>query len=302
MAFSKNVKSLGRKVKKYFTSHSPFFHVASFVLLLWAISLLVVLLWGVLVSFTPYRGEWGYANNKDRFIPLAWENNWASVFDIIKVDTPMGETVGYFEMLWNSVWISVGVQLAKILSATCFAYLIAKYEFFGKKFAYMFVIVQMMVPTYGQTSANYQLLDSLHMISSPTYLLSQFAGHGLPFLLLHACFIGVDKAYAEAAQMDGANDWVVFIKIMIPLALPIIGTLFLTGFIASWNDFATILIFMEEYPTLSSGLYLFQESREFQGAPTYFAGLFISAIPVAMLFLCFHKQLLSNLMVGGIKG
>lgn len=301
--FAKKILSdTWRKIKRYFTSHSIFFHIASFIMLIWACSLLLVLIWGVLVSFTPYRGELGYANNKDRFIPLAWENNWITVFDIIKVDTPLGKTVGYFQMTWNSIWISVGVQLAKIISATCFAYLIAKYDFFGKKFAYMFVIVQMMVPTYGQTSANYQLLDVLGMISSPLYLLSQFAGHGMPFLLLHACFVGVDKAYAEAAQIDGANDWTIFFKIMIPLALPIIGTLFLTGFIALWNDYATILIFMEEYPTLSSGLYLFQDSREFQGAPSYFAGLFISAIPVAVLFLVFHKQLLSNLMIGGIKG
>lgn len=302
MAISQSLNETGRKVKKYFTSHSVFFHIASFVLLIWACSLLVVIIWGLLVSFTPYRGELGYANNKDRFIPLAWENNWASVFSIIKVDTPLGNTVGYFQMLVNSIWISVGAQLAKIISATCFAYLIARYEFPGKRFAYMFVIVQMMIPTYGQTSANYRLLDSMNMISSPMYLLSQFAGHGMPFLLLHACFVGIDKAYTEAAQMDGANDWTVFFKIMVPLAAPIIGTMFLTGFIGLWNDYASILIFMEEYPTLASGLYLFQESRDFQGAPTYFAGLFISAIPVAILFLCFHKQLLTNLTIGGIKG
>ena len=302
MGITKKLSDVWRRTKRYFASHSIFFHIASLILLLWACSLLVMLLWGIMVSCTPYRGELGYANNKAQFFPLAWKNNWAEVFDIIKVDTPLGNTVGYFPMLWNSVWISIGTQSAKIISATCFAYLIAKYDFCGKRFAYMFVIVQMMIPTYGQTSANYRLLDSLGMISSPTYLLSQFAGHGMPFLLLHACFVGIDKAYSEAAQMDGANDWTVLVKIMIPLALPIIGTLFLTGFIGLWNDYATILIFMEEYPTLASGLFLFQESRDFQGAPTYFAGLFISAIPVACLFLCFHKQLLSNLMIGGIKG
>ena len=78
--------------------------------------------------------------------------------------------------------------------------------------------------------------------------------------------------------------------------------MFLKNFITKWNDYSTPMVFMSEYPTLALGLYDFANSRDYQGAPIYFAGLFVAALPVATLFLIFNKQLMTNLTIGGIKG
>ena len=169
-----------RRIGRYFTSHTVLFHIFAAVLVLWALSLMFMLVWGLLVSVTEYRGELGFANNKARILPLQLNfGNYASAFTAIRVDTNYGDVATFFDLLFNSLWITFGSTALKVLSTVCFAYIIARYRFFGRKFLYAFVVIQMMIPAYGQTSANYSLLDSLGMVDSPAYLLSQTAGHGI---------------------------------------------------------------------------------------------------------------------------
>ena len=106
----------------------------------------------------------------------------------------------------------------------------------------------------------------------------------------------------EAARMDGARAWDILVKINLPMAMPIVVVYFIVGFIGNWNDYSTMLVYMESYPTLSSGLYLFEASRTYAGPPVYFAAIFISAIPAVTLFLIFNKSLVQNLTIGGLKG
>lgn len=295
--------NLARRVGRYFQSHSILFHFFAAVLMLWAVSLMFMLVWGFLVSVTEYRGELGFANNKARIIPLEFNfGNYVSAFSAIRVDTNYGSVATFFDLLFNSLWITLGSTVLKVLSTVCFAYVIARYHFFGRKFLYAFVVVQMMIPAYGQTAANYSLLDSMGMIDSPAYLLSQTAGHGIYFLVVHSYMVNISDTYHEAAKVEGANDWQIFGQVMLPLSRPAVLSVFVIQFIAGWNDYSTILVFMERFPTLASGLFLFASSREFSGAPIYFAGIFLAALPICVIFLVFNKMLMENLTIGGIKG
>ncbi len=296
-------KTVWQKIASYFRSHGIVFHICAFILFIWAALLVFMLVWGFLVSITPYRGLDGYANNKTSIIPKAIDfSYYPESFKLIKAETPYGKMVNYGGLLFNSIWLTVGSTLAKLISTVCFSYVVARYNIPGKKAIYMFVIVVMMLPEYGQTVPNFTYLHSLGLINNPAFLLSQFNGHGSGFLIYYSFFVNVDKAYEESARLDGASEMTIFFRIMVPLCMPIIGTMFLTGFIGGWNDYSTPMIFMSEYPNLALGLFNYQQSRDYQGAPAYFAGLFIAALPVATLFLIFNKQLMTNLVIGGIKG
>ena len=296
-------KSIWERIQKYFNSHGIVFHVFALIFFLWAASLIFMLIWGFLVSITPYRGVDGYANNKTRIIPLVYDfSNYIESFKLIKAETPHGKMVEYGGLLWNSVWLTIGSTGATIISTVCFSYVVARYKIPGRKYIYAFVILAMMLPEYGQTVPNFTYLKKLRLVDSPLFLLSQFAGHGSAFLIFYSFFVGIDKSYEESARLDGASDWDIFLHILAPISMPIIGTMFLKNFITKWNDYSTPMVFMSEYPTLALGLYDFANSRDYQGAPIYFAGLFVAALPVATLFLIFNKQLMTNLTIGGIKG
>ena len=94
----------------------------------------------------------------------------------------------------------------------------------------------------------------------------------------------------------------VFFRIMLPLALGPIVTLFVVAFVQNWNDYMTMILYMPSYPTLSSGLYEFQ-ANAIHGVdyPVYFAGLLISLIPTLTIFAFCSDIMMSNMNVGGIK-
>ena len=80
-------------------------------------------------------------------------------------------------------------------------------------------------------------------------------------------------------------------------------TLTIMAFIGAWNDYQTPLLFMPDFPTMASGIYLAQTSIMRAGDyPLYYAGLVISIVPIVVLFSCFSNTIMKNFTVGGLKG
>lgn len=281
-----------------------FTHIVAAILLLWALSLLFMIVWGLLVSVTKYTGELGYANNKRSVFPKAFDfSNYANAFRLVHAELPNGEKLGYFGMTWNSVWYSIGSTFLGVASNFLLAYAVARFNRYKyTKIIYAFILFQMMIPLYGTGAAGFRIIERLGLLDSPLYLLTKTGAGGMQFLITHAYLVNMSKTYDESAKIDGARPFQIMMRINLPMAMPIIVVYFVVGFIGNWNDYSTMLVYMESYPTLSSGLYLFEASRDYKGAPTYFAAIFISAIPAVTLFLIFNKSLVNNLTIGGIKG
>lgn len=272
------------------------FNVLAAVAFLWAVSLLIVIVWGINISLTEGRA---FDLDSNRFFPEKWYfGNYGKAFKTIAF-----EETDYFGMLINSVWFSFGATFMKLLATVCFAYAVARFEFKGRRFLYAFVLVQMMLPVYGQTTANYKLLDTLGILDSPLFLLAMGAGHGMYFLICHSFFETLPKSYEEAAEIDGAGYMRTFLQIMLPLSKPILISIGLLTFISCWNDYATTLLYLPDYPTLMSGLYRYKTVSIYTlDQSVYFAGVFLSSLPIVVLFIAFNKTLMENMSIGGIKG
>lgn len=281
------------------------FNLLGLLPLIWGALFVVMILWGFGVSVADE--EW-YLDHANEFFPKVLDfSNYEKALEKFTFESYAdGEliTTTYFTLIWNSLWFSFGMTATKMVATVFFAYAVAKFEFPGRKFLYAFIIVQMMLPIYGQTAANYQLLDSLGLVDSPLFLIGQGAGHGMYFLIVYACFRNLPSGYAEAAKIDGAGPFTVFFKVMLPQARPIIVSLSVMQFISAWNSYDVPLLYLPSYPTLSTALYLFKDNMFQLGlsTPTYFAGMLISIIPVAVLFLIFNKQIMNNISIGGMKG
>lgn len=274
------------------------------ILLVWALSLLFMIVWGLMVSVTEFRGENGYANNKRSIFPKDFNfGNYIDAFRKVNAELPNGEQIGYFGMMWNSVWYSVGSTFLGVAVNFLLAYAVARFNHYRfTKAIYAFILLQMMIPLYGTGAAGYRIIEGLGLIDSPFFLLTKMGAGGMQFLITHSYLVNMSKTYDEAARIDGARAWDILVKINLPMAMPIVVVYFIVGFIGNWNDYSTMLVYMESYPTLSSGLYLFEASRTYAGPPVYFAAIFISAIPAVTLFLIFNKSLVQNLTIGGLKG
>lgn len=282
------------------------FNVLGMIPFIWGAILVGLLIWALLVSFA--EPNW-YLDNGNTFLVKEFTlNNYKTAIENFRVTvnsvTGGIREAGFWEMTFNSVWFTAGATAVKMLSTICFAYAIARFEFPGRKLLYGFVVLQMMLPVYGQTASNYSLLNKLGLVNTPWFILALGAGHGMYFLITYSFFRNLPTGYEEAAKVDGAGPFVIFWKVMLPLARPIVMALGIMTAIGVWNDYSTVLVYLRDFPNLATGLYMVKEVAFSIGlqTPSYFAAIFVSVLPVVIIFLIFNKQIMNNVSVGGLKG
>ena len=123
------------------------------------------------------------------------------------------------------------------------------------------------------------------------------------FFLMYGFFKNISSTYAEAARVDGAGHLMVFFKIMLPLALPVIVSLSVIYAIGIWNDYTTPSIYMKSMPPLAYGLFLVRETLTGKGAYTQtFAAMMIALVPILAVFIAFSNTIMENTIAGGLKG
>ena len=290
-------KRIANKFRKQI-SEGPLFNIGCVIVLLWALSFVFILVWGLNLSL---MSENEIMNERAHYFTHTFTfSNYVEAFKSLNFNN-----TNYFGLLLNSVWFSVGATFMKLVSTVFFSYVIARYAFPGRKLLYLFVLVQMMLPTYGQTAANYTLLSSIGLVDSPLFLLAMGAGHGMFFMICHSYFETLPKDYEESARMDGCGYFRTFFQIMLPLATPILVCIGLITFISCWNDYQTTLLYLPHWRTLTSALYSYSEITMHSSSGSiavYFAGVFMSALPIVILYIRFNKILMSNMTIGGIKG
>lgn len=296
------IKRRWTEVKK----NGMIFNVLGLIPLIWGLALTALFVWGLVVCFA--EPNW-YLDHSNTFLvkEFTLDNFKTAIsnFHVVVNDISGGvREAGFWEMTWNSVWFTAGATLMKMVATVCFAYACARFEFRGRKLLYAFVILQMMLPVYGQTASNYSLMTKLGLVNSPLFLLGLGAGHGMYFLITYSFFRNLPVGYEEAAKMDGANAFLIFGRVMLPLAKPITTALAIMTAIGTWNDYATVLVYLPDYPNLATGLYMIKEKAFTVGlqTPSYFAAIMISILPVVILFLIFNKQIMNNVSIGGLKG
>lgn len=211
--------------------------------------------------------------------------------------------VTFGDMFLNSVWFSAGTTLLNVFSSMCLAYGVAKYRFKGRDAMYSFVLIIMVFPVFGTLPARYKLYSNLGFIDSPLLLLAYAGGFDSQFLILYAFFKNVDWSFAESAFIDGASHWTVFVRIMMPMALPAVAALAVSNFIVSWNNYADVLLYLPNMPTLSTGMYVFDTKMMYQAdRPLLYAGMVITLLPIVILYLTMQKTVMKMTFEGGIKG
>ena len=288
----KTVKRKGMRSSKDFLVAKI---VVFIIFAIYAFTLIFAMLWALSASL---KGQSEFNQNLNG-LPKQWLfSNYGKAFTAVQAN---GNNM--FVMFWNSVWYSCGGAFLGVFVSSVTAYVVAKYKFPGRGFIYGVALVTMMIPIVGSFPSQYKVYTILGIIDMPFLLVTKAAGFGFNFIVLYSFFRTLSWTYAEAGFIDGASHLKVFFRIMLPQALPVIGSLFMVAVVQLWNDYMEPTLFLQSYPTLSSGLYIFQlEMTRGINYPVLFAGLIISVIPVIVMFICFQNTMMESMSVGGIKG
>ena len=298
----KKIKRKNGAIKEGF---SPLTIVMAVILGLYCLVLAIWLVWALLTSF---KNPNDFLGNKYG-LPNPWYfDNFAYViyeYKVEKLIDGVSTVISTGDMILNSVLYSIGSAFVATLVPCITAYLCARYKYKFSKIIYSIVLVCMVIPIVGSQASELQIVIKMgiydHMFGM-WILKSGFLG--LYFLVFHEVFLSIPNAYGEAAEIDGASDFCIMTKISLPLAKNTFFTVLLIMFVTYWNDFQTPMLYLPTHPTISEALYWIKGSsfNYFAKMPVKMAAPMMFLIPVLVIFLCFHKRLLGNLTVGGVKG
>ncbi len=281
------------KVKRF----TPARIVVFILFTVYALSLLLAWGWVLLQSL---KDPDIYTVDKLSFPNPIYFQNYVDAFTNLS-DPSSGTNM--FGMILNSLWYTLGSIFIQMASAVAVAYVVAKFKFFGRNLLYSIALISMMIPIVGAMPSAYRIYDALGILDSPLIILKNLNAFGWNFVVIHGFFKSLSWSYAESAYIDGAGHLRVFFSVMLPQVLTPIMALCIMSFINLWNDYMTPLLYFPSYPTLVTGLYLYEDQMgRLLNYPTLFAGVIICVFPVIVIFIAFQKQLLEINIGGGLKG
>ena len=231
---------------------------------------------------------------------------WSNFTEIFKIfDERLNVSVG--SMFFVSIVTSVMKPMLGTFFTCCWAYAEAKYEFIGKRFFFSLGIILMILPIVGSLPSAMQVNKALGVYDNLFLNIITCCGggfYGTNFLLMYGAFKSIPWEYAEAAQIDGAGRYRIFFEFYFRMALPQAVVLMVMGFMGTWNDYATYMIWLPSTPNISYGMYLFnQRAAAYRvSLPQLMAGFTIVMIPTIIIYACSQKIINSKFAVGGLKG
>ncbi len=267
---------------------------------------IVFVLFSVLFLSYLYMLFWcAYSGMRD-FVSLAGDpfgfskpqlRNYIDVFTQLEI-----RGNNFIDMFLNSVYFCMVGPFLSLMVTAALAYVASMYRFKGSWLIYSVVFFSVTMPLYGTNSATYKLMYNTGLLNSRLQIVTALNGHNMNFLYLYAFFANMSRTYIEAAEIDGANDWTIYCKIMLPQAVAILGALYLMSWVTNWNQYNTGLLYLPKLPTLAVGIYQFKLETTYSGRlDILYAACTVASIPVIAMFILFNNVLMSNVSLGGIK-
>jgi len=270
-------------------------HLPAYTILgLWSAFTGFIILWVILTSLKSNRqlftDVWALPDK------LHWENYVKALFAV--------EMERFF---LNSLVVVLGsVFLILALSAPA-AYILSRKQFKGSNLITMMYIAGIGIPLPLLFIPLFVILTTIGQNNKLTGLGILFVALSLPFsvYMLTGFFGSLPNELEEAAIVDGASDFQVFFKVMLPLATPGMITAAIFNFIFLWNEYQLALIFMNDpkLSTLSLGLYTLSNGMEYTGDWVgLMAGVVIVMVPTILLYIFLSEKMIAGITMGAVKG
>lgn len=215
------------------------------------------------------------------------------------------KNMNIFQGMKNSLFISICVTVLSSYFSTLTAYGLAFYKFRGRNLIFTTILVFIMVPSQLSLIGFYDLCNKLKLVNSYIPLIiPAIASPAVVFFLRQYILSVLPKAILEAPRIDGANEMVIFHRIVLPIIAPGIATMAIGTFIGSWNSYLIPLILLnkQEMLTLPVMIGSLQSVRDVatNAGATYMA-IAVSVIPILIFFAFCSKYIISSVSAGSVK-
>lgn len=204
----------------------------------------------------------------------------------------------------NSLIVAFFSIIGTLVSNTPVAYAFARLKFPGRDILFIFVLATMMLP-FQVTMIPVYLLFNDHLKWGNTFLpliIPTFFANAYDVFLLRQFFKTIPEEMCDAARVDGASEWQIFTRIVLPLSVPVLATVTVFTFLWAWNDFTGPLLFLHSPRTFTMALGL----QDFQGQHTMvwnqmMAAATVFTLPIVIAFFFAQKTFIQGIKLTGLK-
>ncbi|GAA1244976.1 carbohydrate ABC transporter permease [Microbacterium phyllosphaerae] len=209
-------------------------------------------------------------------------------------------------LVWirNTLFLAVSVTFLQVLTGSFAAYGFARMKFAGRDILFLVYIGTIAVPWQSYMIPQFILLSNLKVSNTlwSIILLQAFGAFGV--FLMKQYYETIPEELSEAARLDGLSEYAIWRRIMLPLSVPAIASLTLLTFVNTWNDYLGPLIYLRnpDLWTIQLGLKSFVSNLFDTNYALLFAGLTISVVPIAIIFLLGQKYFVEGIATSGLKG
>ncbi len=213
------------------------------------------------------------------------------------------KAIPFFTYLKNTLIISIIPIFGQIISSSLVAYSFSKIEWKGKKVLFPLLMATMMLPGQVTMIPVYIVWSKLKLVNTfVPLILPSFFGTAFNIFLLRQFFLTIPDSLIEAARIDGAGEFRIFWKIIMPLSKPVLTTIALFTFMGGWNDFMGPLLYLNDsrkWP-LSIGLqaFMFQYNQQWE---LLMAATVLFTVPMIIVFFIGQKQFMEGIVMTGFK-
>lgn len=213
----------------------------------------------------------------------------------------MGKSwVSFSRYLFNTVFITFAGTAGHLIIASMGAFVIAKYDFPGGKAFFNIVVVALMFSGYVTQIPNYLIINKLGRVDTYKSIIVPAFAMPMGFFLMKQFMEGLPMSLIEAAKIDGASEWRVFIEIVMPNVKPAWLTMIIYSVQGLWNNKAAMYIFSEEKKTLVYALQQIQSGGIARTGQAAAVSVIIMIVPI-LIFVLSESQILETMASSGLK-
>lgn len=207
-----------------------------------------------------------------------------------------------FRWIFNSIFVAGVSSGLSVLFSSLAAYAFAKLKFVGKTFLFIMIIASIMIPKETFIVPLFEIIVDLGWVDTYSSMIFPNLGTGVGTFMLFSFFNDIPDSLRESAKIDGANEFTIFRRLMLPIVAPGIGALFIMNFVTFWNDYLWQLLMARstEMQTISVGVAGLQQALN-PDIGLRIAGAAVAAIPMVIIFLLFQRYFTSGLTAGAVK-
>ena len=224
-------------------------------------------------------------------------------------------TPQFFVLFWNSMRMTACILAGQILVGVPAAWAFAVYRVKGSKILFALYVILMLLPFQVTMLSSYLVLNRLSLLNTQQAIILPAIFSTFPVFLSYGGFKSIPYQILEAARVDGANDFIIWARIVLPLCKPVLATVALFMAVGQWNSFMDTYLYAKELPTLQYVLYEIMEKATIKIDPhaaeqmknavsplsVRMAITIIATVPIIIVYPFLQKYFVGGMTVGAVK-